>query len=93
MNFEQINEGHKGFFRAMDNGKEAGRMTFTRAGEKGLVIDHTDVNPDYRGQNIGTQILMELVRYARENEIKVMPLCPFAKSVFDKKKEIRDVLY
>jgi predicted GNAT family acetyltransferase len=35
---------------------------------------------------------MEVVNYARENKIKIIPLCPFAKSVFDKVEEIRDVL-
>jgi predicted GNAT family acetyltransferase len=35
---------------------------------------------------------MEVVLFARENNIKIIPLCPFAKSVFDKTEEIRDVL-
>jgi uncharacterized protein len=33
------------------------------------------------------------VEYARANHIKILPLCPFAKSVFDKKgAEFADVL-
>jgi len=35
---------------------------------------------------------MELVKYARENKIKIIPLCPFANSVFNATEEIRDVL-
>jgi uncharacterized protein len=57
-----------------------------------MIIDHTEVSDLYKGQNIGKRILMELVKYARENKIKVIPLCPFAKSVFNKIEEIRDVL-
>ena len=37
-------------------------------------------------------ILMKIVDFARENNIKIIPLCPFAKSVFDKTESIRDVL-
>jgi predicted GNAT family acetyltransferase len=32
------------------------------------------------------------VDYAREKHIKIIPLCPFAKSVFDRTPEFRDVL-
>jgi predicted GNAT family acetyltransferase len=89
---KQIESGTKGFFGAFDGDKEAGRMSYTFAGSSKMIIDHTEVSDLYKGQNIGKRILMELVKYARENKIKVIPLCPFAKSVFNKVEEIRDVL-
>jgi uncharacterized protein len=89
---KQIKSGTKGYFGAFEGEKEAGRMSYTFAGETKLIIDHTEVSDLYKGQNIGKRILMELVKYARENKIKVIPLCPFAKSVFNKVEEIRDVL-
>jgi predicted GNAT family acetyltransferase len=89
---KQIESGFKGYFAAFDDKKEAGRMSYTFAGETKMIIDHTEVSDEYRGQNIGKRILMEVVNYARENKIKIIPLCPFAKSVFDRVEEIRDVL-
>lgn len=67
-------------------------MSYTFAGKSTIIIDHTEVNNEYRGQNIGKRILMEVINYVRENKIKIIPLCPFAKSVFDRTEEIRDVL-
>jgi predicted GNAT family acetyltransferase len=32
------------------------------------------------------------IEMAREKNLKIIPLCPFAKSVFDKNLEFRDVL-
>jgi uncharacterized protein len=92
LEIKQIESGTKGFFGAFDGETEAGRMSYTFAGETRMILDHTEVNDAYRGQNIGKRILMELVAYARENKIKIIPLCPFAKSVFNKVEEIRDVL-
>lgn len=69
-----------------------GEMTFSKAGSTMLIIDHTEVDEALRGMGIGESLLDELVSYARKNELRVIPLCPFAKSVFDKKAEIRDVL-
>jgi predicted GNAT family acetyltransferase len=36
--------------------------------------------------------LDELVGMARENDLKIMPLCPYAKHQFDKDHSIHDVL-
>ncbi|MCY1186456.1 putative protein YjdJ [compost metagenome] len=57
-----------------------------------LIIDATDVNENYRGQGVGRQLLDALVAFVREKEVKVIPLCPYAKSVFDKDPSIGDVL-
>ena len=57
-----------------------------------LIIDHTDVNDQFRGQGLGRKLLNELVTFARGRNIKVIPLCPFAKSFFDKDLSILDVL-
>ena len=89
---KQIESGTKGYFGAYDGEKEAGRMSYTFAGETKMILDHTEVNNAYRGQNIGKRILMEIVEFARQNKIKILPLCPFAKSVFNKIEDIRDVL-
>ena len=89
---KQIDQGTKGYFVASDSEHEAGRITYTFAGNSKIIIDHTEVNDAYRGQNIGKRILMEIVEYARENKIKIIPLCPFAKAIFEKVESIRDVL-
>lgn len=92
MKIQQVNNENKGFFKAVEDGKEAGKMTYSRAGEEKFIIDHTEVNPEFNGKGIGKKMVMAAVEYARENSLKIIPLCPFAKSVFEKTEEIRDVL-
>ena len=89
---KQIDQGAKGYFVATDAENEAGRMSYAYAGNSKIIIDHTEVNNAYRGQNIGKKLLMRTVEFARANQIKILPLCPFAKSVFEKVESIRDVL-
>ena len=67
-------------------------MTFSRAGDSILIIDHTEVSDVLRGKNVGKQLVAAAVDYARKNNIKILPLCPFAKSVFERVKEYSDVL-
>ncbi|KOP36442.1 GNAT family acetyltransferase [Flavobacterium sp. Leaf82] len=92
MEIQQINDTKKGYFEAIEDGKEAGKMTYTWAGDSKFIIDHTEVSPDFNGKGVGKKLVMAAVDYARTNNVKIIPLCPFAKSVFDKVEEIRDVL-
>ncbi len=93
MELTQIDNERKGYLLATENNTEAGRMEYTHAGKDKFIIDHTDVNPDYNGKGVGKKLLMQAVEYARNNDKKIMPLCPFAKSMFDKLEDIRDVLF
>ena len=90
MEIQRFDDGKKGYFKAVEGDTEAGKMTFVWAGEKKMIIDHTEGNPDFKG--VGIKMLNTAVAYARENGIKIIPLCPFAKKMFDRTEEIRDVL-
>ena len=92
MNIKQSDDTKHGTFEIFDADVKAGEMAYTWAGDSMLIIDHTDVEDQFRGQGIGRQLLVALVAFAREREIKVIPLCPFSKSVFDKDQSIHDVL-
>lgn len=93
MGIQQTNDTKRGYFEAVEDGKEAGKMTYTWAGDSKFIIDHTEVSPDFNGKGVGKKLLMTAVEYARTNDLKIIPLCPFAKSVFDKTPDIRDVLF
>lgn len=92
MEIKHIPDGSKGKFAAMDKDTEAGHITYSKAGDTTLILDHTEVNDDYRGQGIGKIIVMHIVELARRDGLKILPLCPFAKAVFDRTPDIRDVL-
>lgn len=84
--------GKKGRFVIYENNEFAGEMTFTWVAATRIIIDHTSVEDDFKGEGIGKKMVLESVRFARKREIKIIPLCPFAKHVFDKEEGIRDVL-
>ena len=88
----QINRETKGFFEAKEHDKKAGLMTYSWAGENLFIIDHTEVSPDFNGKGVGKKMVLAAVDFARKENKKIIPLCPFAKSVFDKTPEFRDVL-
>jgi uncharacterized protein len=83
--------GHKGAFVIERDGRRLAEMTYSMAGQK-MIIDHTQVDDALRGTGAGRRLVMAAVERARAEKQTILPLCPFAKSVFDKTPELRDVL-
>lgn len=62
--------------------KVVGVCTFSNS--QGLwIIDHTQVDEGMKGEGLGKQLVDRVVEEARGNRVKVLPLCPFAKRLFD----------
>lgn len=88
---KEINGNH-GEFIAISNEQQAGLMTFSIAGEDKIIIDHTEVQKQFKGQGIGGKLMEFAVNDARANNYKIIPLCPFAKAEMNKHSEYLDVL-
>lgn len=70
----------------------AGESTFSASDDK-WIIDHTYVNENLRGNGYASQLIEMIVQKARNENMKIIPLCPYAKKEFEKKPEYSDVLY
>ncbi len=87
----EMNDTKGAFYFENGEGRIA-ELTYTRAGESKIIIDHTEVSDDYRGKGMGKALVFFAVEFARQYELSVLPLCPYAKSVFRRYDELQDVL-
>ena len=92
MEIKQIEHGSKGAFVIEQDHERLAEMTYTKAGDQLIIIDHTEVSEKLKGQGIGKQLVAKAVAYAREKGLKILPLCPFANAVFEKTPEYQDVM-
>jgi predicted GNAT family acetyltransferase len=84
-------DGHKGAFVIDRDGARLATMTYTTAGDDLIIIDHTDVSDVLRGTGAGKALVTAAVEWARGEKKHIMPLCPFAKAIFDKTPDFADV--
>jgi len=91
MTIQQEEKGNKGTFFIEESGERLAEMTYAKAGDTRLIIDHTDVSDKLRGKGAGKQLVTAAVEFARKHNLKILPLCPFAHSVFEKTPEFADV--
>ena len=89
----QEDDGKKGRFILEVDGDYVGEMTYTWAGEEKFIIDHTGVEDGNEGKGYGKKLVYAAVEFARENEHKILPLCPFAKKLFDKDESLSDIRF
>lgn len=85
-------DGRKGSFFVEEGAKRIAEMVYVMAGPTKMIIEHTEVDESLKGQGVGVKLLEALVEFVRKEEIKVIPLCPFAKATFRKRKDLQDVL-
>ncbi|OJW81862.1 MAG: GNAT family N-acetyltransferase [Bacteroidetes bacterium 46-16] len=94
MRIEQEDNGLKGRFYIKEDDEYPAQMVYLWAGKEKIIIEHTEVDEKYKGQGVGMKLLAELVAWARKEQVKIIPLCPFAKAAMEKRaEEYKDVLY
>lgn len=82
----------KGKFFIEENDRQIALMTYRKSGDGVITIDHTEVDSNFRGEGLGEDLVAAGVKYARENNLRIVATCPFAKKLVDDKPEFQDVL-
>jgi uncharacterized protein len=92
MEIKSEQSGDKRIFFIEADGKRPGQMYTSMRDPAHMIIEHTEVSDVLKGKGAGKQLVAAGVDYARKNHLKIIPLCPFARKVFEKVTEYQDVL-
>jgi len=57
-----------------------------------MTITHTEVPEAIGGRGIAGELTRVALRWARENQFRVVPACAYAESFFDRHEEFHDLL-
>jgi len=68
-------------FEVYDENGKAGEMIFDIQG-KNLTVYHTEVEPENEGKGYAKLMLDAMVSYVRENQLMVIPMCPYVHAQF-----------
>jgi uncharacterized protein len=89
---EHEEQGHRGTFFIMQEGRRIAEMTYSRVSALMVVIDHTEVVPALRGQKVARNLLDAAVEWARESHTRLGSTCSYASAQFARDASIADVL-
>ena len=77
-------------FVGEQDGKRLAEITWIQQGEI-MVMDHTFVSDQLRGQGVAKQLLDCAAKYARENRYKMQAVCTYVVAAFEKSTAYDDV--
>ncbi|MDM1281663.1 N-acetyltransferase [Acinetobacter indicus] len=78
------------FFIELD-GQRIAEITYQWQDTHKIVADHTWVDDSLRGQGIARQLLDVLVEFAREKQLKIVPVCSYVEVMFRREPSLADV--
>ena len=55
-------------------------------------ITHTGVDPAYGGRGIAKLLVLKVIEEARRQQVRIIPICSYAKRMMEDKEEYDDVL-
>lgn len=93
MEVKHEQNGAKGVFFIEEQSRRIAELTYVFAGETKFIIEHTEVNPGNEGKGLGKLLVQAAVDFARLKNYKILPLCPYAKAIFDKTESYKDVWF
>jgi hypothetical protein len=70
---------------------QVAEMTYSQTNPTLIIVDHTEIPDALRGRGVGQALARHAIETARREGFKIVPLCPFLRSQFDKHSDWTDV--
>jgi predicted GNAT family acetyltransferase len=87
---EELDGTHEFVLRI--DGERFGFLEFTRPQVGVMCVEHVEVAPDLRRTGLGRQLVEKAVAFARETDLRVVPICSYARAVIERDPLLRAAL-
>lgn len=89
---QEIKKGDHKFYIGDSEEKSLAEITYKTKDENTIIAEHTYVSDELRGQGIAGKLLKVLTDYAREENLKIVPVCSYVQSKMEGSKEYEDLI-
>lgn len=88
----EIKKGEKSFYVGDNEEESLAKIELEHNGNE-IIIQHTFVSEQLRGQNVARLLLKAVVDFAREKNKTITPVCSFSKAELNKNEDYSDVVH
>jgi predicted GNAT family acetyltransferase len=93
VNLTFVDQPDNNRYVALDGNTEAGFVEYIRTHGDLIVFTHTEVIPEFEGHGIGSALAKHVLDMARDEGLKVLPLCPFIADWMTRNPEYKALSY
>ena len=79
---EELNGANEFVLRV--DGERLGFLDYTRPEVGVMRIEYVEVSPQLRGTGLGKQLVEKAVAFAKDNSLRVVPICSYARAVIQR---------
>ena len=76
---------------AVCKGKKIGNIFFVKIGNDKIMISEAEIDPTYKNTDVELYMVQEIIKIARDNNRKIISICPYISDIFVKHPEFDDV--
>ena len=76
---------------AICDGHQIGSIFFVKIGKDKIMISESEIEPEYKNQNIELYLTQQIINIAREQHRKIVSICPYISALFKQHPEFDDV--
>ena len=87
-----IKQGENKFYIGDEEASPQAEISFKQGEGNNLIVDHTYLSDELRGQGIAGKLVDKMVNHAREQGKKIVPECKYARSKIESTAAYHDVL-
>ncbi len=88
----EIRRGDDRFYIGEDPEHALAEILWTITPDRRIAIEHVEVAEELQGRGIGRRLVDRVVEWARQDRLKIVPVCPYAWNVLTGSDAYRDVL-
>lgn len=88
----EIKKGDHKFYIGDSEENPLAEITYQQKDENTIIADHTYVSEELRGQGIAGKLFNVLVDFAREENVKIVPVCSYVQKKMEGSKEYEDLI-
>ncbi|MDW8034233.1 MAG: GNAT family N-acetyltransferase [Nitrososphaerota archaeon] len=87
---EKVFQDEESFYIPLPNSNRAFLKYYIEKGKMYILSTYTP--PEYRGVGLASKLMEEAVKFASKNNLKIVPLCSYAKHYMDEHTELRSIV-
>lgn len=87
-----IKKGENMFFVGEDELNPEAYVSYKVDDDGDLIIDSTEVANQLSGQGVGSTLVNMVIEYAKDEDKKIVPECPFARAVMEREEDTKEMI-
>lgn len=92
LKFKHEPQGNGGVITLFENSVKAGEISYVWTGSDKIIIEHTEAFEGFAGKGYGRMLVEQTVAFAEGKDVKIVPVCSYAKRVLSGNNKYKEII-